>query len=241
MEHEETTSLDPMKVKAFWEARGAKLGRVSFESIGNFEEDPTLLALKTKLEQECILPRLRLTSETNVLDLGAGVGQWTFRFAPAVRRVVAVEYASALAEIGKEEAARRQLGNVEYVVCPAEDYRSSEAFDVVFISGLFLYLTDAQVRRLLGNLRQLVKAEGMLFLRDGTSILPARHQIIDQLSVLLKERYSAVYRTAGEYVDLMKESGFLLTDDCQVFPEGCPLNKFPETRLRFYSFRPLPV
>jgi SAM-dependent methyltransferase len=234
-----TTDIDPSKIKEFWERRGEKLGTMPFESIANLEEKPDLLELKTRLEQECILPLLPLNRDAVVLDLGAGVGQWTFRFAPLVKRVVAVEYAEALATIGRTEAARREARNVDFVVSPAETYRSAEPFDCVFISGLFVYLTDEQAARLMANVRSLLKPGGRLVLRDGTSILPERHQIVNKFSDILKAHYSAIYRTADEYRRLFIEAGFDLDRDGQVFPENCPLNKFRETRLRYYVFRPV--
>jgi cyclopropane fatty-acyl-phospholipid synthase-like methyltransferase len=231
-------TIDPAKVKNFWERRGGKLGAVPFESIANLEEKPELLALKTQLEQDCILPLLPLRPDASLLDLGAGVGQWTFRFAPHVRRVVAVEYAATLAAIGQAEADRREVRNVEFVVSPAESFRSAETFDGVFISGLFVYLTDEQCARLMPSVRALVAPGGVLVLRDGTSILPARHQIVDRFSDILQAHYSAVYRTADEYREIFAAAGFTLAQHGQVFPEGCPLNKFRETRLRYYVFRP---
>jgi SAM-dependent methyltransferase len=234
----ETTAIDPTKVKNFWERRGEKLGQVPFESIANLEEKPELLELKTKLEQDCILPLLPLRLDAEILDLGAGVGQWTFRFAPHVRRVVAVEYAESLAAIGRIEATKRGAENVEFMVSPAETYTSARPFDCVFISGLFVYLTDEQAARLMQNVRKLVKPRGTLVLRDGTSILPHRHQIVDRFSDILKAHYSAVYRTAAEYQRLFADANFRLKQQGQVFPEECPLNKFSETRLRYYVFEP---
>ena len=231
--------IDPIKIKKFWERRAEKLGAVPFESIANLEEKPELLELKTRLEQESIFPLLPLHRDATVLDLGAGVGQWTFRFAPHVKRVVAVEYAAELAAIGRAEAEKREVRNVEFVVSPAETYRSAEPFDCVFISGLFVYLTDEQATRLMANVRGLVKPDGALVLRDGTSILPQRHQIVNRFSEILKTEYSAIYRTAEEYRQLFAAAGFSLAREDQVFPEGCPLNKFRETRLRYYEFRPL--
>lgn len=235
---EPDAEIDPAKVKQFWDRRGAKLGSVPMESIANLEEKPELLALKTQLEQQCILPLLPLSPEAEVLDLGAGVGQWTFRFAPRVRRVVAVEYAGSLAAIGRAEAAKRGVANVEFVVAPAETYQSADPFDVVFISGLFVYLTDQQAERLMANVRSLVKPGGIIILRDGTSILGRRHQIVNRFSDILQAYYSAVYRTGDEYRNIFAAAGFVLVKDGQVFPEGCALNKFPETRLRFYVFCP---
>lgn len=233
-----TSAIDPSKIKTFWERRGEKLGAVPFESIANLEEKPDLLALKTQLEQDCILPLMPLHREATILDLGAGVGQWTFRFAPHVKKVVAVEYADSLATIGRLEADKREARNVEFVVSPAEKYRATEPFDCVFISGLFVYLTDAQCAELMASVRSLVQPRGALVLRDGTSILPQRHQIVDRFSEILKAHYSAIYRTADEYRAIFAAAGFALERDGQVFPEGCPLNKFLETRLRYYVFRP---
>jgi ubiquinone/menaquinone biosynthesis C-methylase UbiE len=233
--------IDPSKVKDFWERRGEKLGSVPFESIANLEEKPDLLELKTRLEQECILPLLPLDQGATVLDLGAGVGQWTFRIAPRVRRIVAVEYAKALVAIGRTEAQKREARNVEFVVSPAESFRTNEQFDAVFISGLFVYLTDEQAAGLMANLLRLVRPGGRLILRDGTSILRQRHQITDRFSEILKAHYSAIYRTAEEYRALFTAAGFALEREGQVFPEGCELNKFRETRLCYYVFRPVPV
>jgi SAM-dependent methyltransferase len=233
--------IDAGNVKRFWEARGNKLGEVAFESIANLEEDPKLLELKLKLEQERVLPLLPLTAGCSLLDLGAGVGQWTFRFAPLVGKVVAVEYSAPLAEIGRKEAARRQAHNVEFVVSAAEAFESAEQFDVVFVSGLFVYLTDAQCARLMSALPRLLKPTGTLLLRDGTSILPGkRHEIDHRFSQHLKEYYSAVYRTRDEYLALFAGAGFALVQDGQMFDESSPLNKYPETRLRYYVFRAEP-
>ena len=230
--------IDAGNVKRFWEARGNKLGEVPFESIANLEEDPTLLQLKLKLEQERVLPLLPLGPEASLLDLGAGVGQWTFRFAPLVSRVVAVEYSAPLAEIGRKEAARRGADNVEFVVSPAEAFEADERFDIVFVSGLFVYLTDPQCQRLMSNLPRLLAPGGTLLLRDGTSILPGRrHEIDNRFSQHLKEYYSAIYRTRDEYVTLFARAGLELVQDGQMFEESNPLNKYPETRLRYYVFR----
>jgi hypothetical protein len=81
-----------------------------------------------------------------------------------------------------------------------------------------------------------VKPGGTVFLRDGTSIRQQRHEICDRYSELLKANYSAIYRTRSEYLELFRAKGFQCIEDGQVFSEGCPLNKYPETRLRYYIF-----
>lgn len=228
--------IDSKAIRNFWEKRGAKLGKTEFESIANLEPDPELLAKKIADETKCIMPRLALTGSMRVLDLGAGVGQWAIRIAPQVREVVAVEYAKSIIALGQEAVRRMNLDNVRFVECAAEDFTSSEPFDLVFISGLLLYLVDEQADKLVSRLPALVADGGRVCLRDGTSILPARHIIDNRWSETLGSNYSALYRTRQEYLELFARHGFIVKEDCQVFEEGSPLNKYPETRLRLYLF-----
>jgi len=67
--------------------------------------------------------------------------------------------------------------------------------------------------------------------------LNIRHCIKDNFSSVLKTNYSALYRTRDEYVNLFACNDFSLIEDRQMFDEGCPLNKYPETRLWYYIFR----
>lgn len=228
--------IDAEKVKSFWQTRSEKWGKMPFESIANLEEKAELLELKLALEQEKIMPLLPLTPETHILDLGAGVGQWTFRFAPLVKRVTAVEYMDSLAEIGRHEAIKRKLINVEFITSSAENYQSTQQFDVIFISGLFVYLNPEQAQLLMQNITQYLKPNGLILVRDGTSILTDAHHINNKYSTILHEQYSAFYRTRDQYVSLFSNSNFILKQDGQVFEEGCALNKFPETRLWYYIF-----
>lgn len=230
--------INPDDVKWFWETRSEKLGKLPFESIANLEEKEDLLHLKVSLEQEKLMPLLSLTPQTNLLDLGAGVGQWSFRFAPRVQHVTAVEYIDSLAEIGRVETKKRGLNNVEFITSPAETFHTTQQFDVIFISGLFVYLSREQADQLMNHLLTFIKPDGVLLLRDGTSILSDAHQINNQYSSILNEYYSAYYRTRGQYTALFTNAGFQLIQDGQVFEEGSPLNKFTETRLWYYLFSP---
>jgi SAM-dependent methyltransferase len=231
-------AIDDGQVRHFWESQGRKLGSVPLESIANLEERKELLEEKMELEQKCILPLLAARPDFSVLDLGAGVGQWTVRLAPRVRRVVAVEYTDSIAAIGREEARRQGLANVEFVTAAAENFETAESFDVIFISGLLLYLNDAAARKLLARLAGWLKSDGRVVVRDAVSVLPGRHVLVNRYSALLRAHYSALYRTGAEIQGLFAAAGLRCEQSGQVFPEGSALNKFPETRLKYFLFRP---
>src|SRR5512140_443080 len=59
-----------------------------------------------------------LSSETTVIDVGAGVGRWTVPLAEHVRAVTAVEPVPGMRRILEERLAARGLGNVRVVDQP---------------------------------------------------------------------------------------------------------------------------
>ncbi|MET0288135.1 MAG: class I SAM-dependent methyltransferase [Pseudoxanthomonas sp.] len=228
--------IDQDKVKRFWEGRAATLHTVAFESVANLEQDRANLKLKIDDETAKVFDWLPDIAGCSILDLGAGVGQWSFRFSErGADRVLAVEYAQGLATIGREEALRRNMPQVVFQVSPAEDFDTQARFDLVFISGLFVYLNDDQADKLLAKLVRFVRPGGLLMVRDGTGVA-GRHEIDDRFSAHLGERYSATYRTREEYIASITRGGFELLREENMFAEGHPLNKYPETRLRLYLF-----
>lgn len=229
--------IDPDKVKKFWDGRAAALGVVAFESVVNLEQDRDNLKRKIDDEISKVFAWLPSPEGRSVLDLGAGVGQWTFRFAErGAAPILAVEYAEGLAEIGRSEAHSRGFDQVAFEVCAAESFDTELSFDLVFISGLFVYLNDDQADALLSRLGRFVAPDGLLMVRDGTGVL-SRHEIDDRFSEHLGEQYSATYRTRDQYVAAIEKCGFELVRDENMFPEGHPLNKYPETRLHLFLFR----
>lgn len=235
--------MDPTHVRDFWERRAERIRDLPFESVGNLEQDAGNLAVKIDHETQRVLDvlaRAGIGAGHRVVDLGAGVGQWAFRLAPRVREVIAVERSSGFVRIFREAVASRGTTNVRIVHEGAETWRPAEGdapFDAVFISGLFVYLVDAQADTLMHALPAYVAPGGTVIVRDGTSILGARHDIDRRWSEHLGTEYSATYRTRDEYVAMFAAAGFALEEDAPMFPEGHPLNKYPETRLWLYRFR----
>lgn len=230
--------IDQDRIKKFWDQRAERLSSLSFEAIANLEEDPKLLALKVDLEKEKVLSWLPPLAGKTILDLGSGTGQWMFRFCDlGAEKVVGVEYSAAMSQIAQAEAKARRLDQVEFVVSPAEKYEADNQFDVIFISGLFVYLNDDQADSLVRNLQKLCRPDGMILLRDGSG-LSTRHEIDRRFSDVLGAEYSATYRTAEQYIALFRDAGFACERHEDMFEAESPLNKYSETRLRLYAFRP---
>jgi 2-polyprenyl-3-methyl-5-hydroxy-6-metoxy-1,4-benzoquinol methylase len=171
-----------------------------------------------------------------VLDLGGGDGYWAFKFAEKANKVFAVDYCSDLIHQGKKRAEKANVNNVVFLESAIQHFTSNIKYDLIFLSGILLYLNDEDLETLVKNIKTYSKIGTTLILRDGTGIL-GRYCINMKYSEYLKTHYSAIYRTRDEYIQAFKKAGFELVKDENMFSEDCELNKFPETRLRIYKFR----
>jgi len=228
---------DRDKVRKFWDARARLYQNMAFESIANLEQDRENLQLKITHETEKVFSWLGGVEGKTVLDLGAGVGQWAFRFSErGAARVTAVEFSADLAEIGRAECHHRQIDNVDFVVSPAESFRCADEYDVILCSGLCVYLDDDQFRSMAHNVPGMVRPGGLFLLRDGMA-RQERYEINDRFSEHLQTNYSATYRTREVYLETLSDPSLELLRDENMFPEGHPLNKYPQTRLHVFLFR----
>ncbi len=102
-----------------------------------------------------------------VLDLACGTGISTLAIARRFpgRRIVGVELREEYLAIARDKAKRGAHRNIEWVLCRAEDYASSEIFDCVTSSYLAKY---ADLQRLTARCAKLLKPGGLLLMHDFT-------------------------------------------------------------------------
>lgn len=230
--------IDQESIKSFWQARG-RIQDMAPESLSNFEEDEGRLRNKIELETKAVMPLMELCPDCDVLDMGAGTGQWTLRFAPLARHVCAVDYEKNFLDLAVRRGAAMGLDNVEYIQSPVEEFIPPGKFHRVFFSGVLMYLNDKSVNKTLAHIRPCLHDSARVVLREPASILGRRHEIDKKYSQALKCDYSAIYRTPAEFKSIMAKAGLRCLQDGQIFSEGSMHNKFPETRLWAYVFEPV--
>lgn len=230
-------TIDYSSIKAFWQNRAQMRPDAGIEAVVNFEENEKKLREKIKLEQSAILPAMELERRPEVLDLGAGYGQWAMRFAPHVKRVTAVDYQEEMLSIGREISSKKGMKNIDFVCSPVEDFHKQQYFDRFFLSGILHYLDDALAEKLASNIASMSYHGSILVLREPTSILADRYVLDNVYSDSLKAKYSSLYRTAAEIQELFESRGFSMVKIGLVFPPGSGMDKFAETRLFLYQFK----
>jgi predicted methyltransferase len=154
-----------------------------------------------------------------VVDLGAGTGYFTRRFAEAVApsgRAIALEIEASLVRSLVADAKRWALANYEARLVPTDDPMLRPAsVDVIFVCDTYHHIRDriAYFR----NARQSLRPEGRLVIVDfvRTPDNP-EHSIVKQ--DVIGELRQAGYRFANEFEFLLPKQYFLLFEPAAVSP-----------------------
>ncbi len=108
-----------------------------------------------------------LSPEATLLDLCCGTGTYTLRFAPRVRRVVALDVSPGMLAVLRRKLRAAGLRNVEVVEADWRTWSPRETFDTVFVS-LTPVLNDLNtVDRLLGITRRFLVVVQWAGLREN--------------------------------------------------------------------------
>jgi 2-polyprenyl-3-methyl-5-hydroxy-6-metoxy-1,4-benzoquinol methylase len=223
-----------MKSKAseFWKSFSKSVGVGKF-SKANLEQDEALAEFKFNHESNLIFTTFDLKEKKRVLDLAAGTGLWSKKFSLTAKKVTHLERERVLIEIAK---ANNSNENVEYVCSDVRDFEFKKCteYDLIFISGLLLYLSDKEVSEMLQNLKEVMGDNSQIIVRDALSISKTRY-IVDRWSSELRTHYYATYRTSEEFKSIFSKLGYSMNEPLPLYKDGSKFNKRKETRLFTFS------
>jgi ubiquinone/menaquinone biosynthesis C-methylase UbiE len=125
------------------------------------------------------LRRLGLEETATLVDLGVGTGALALAAASLCRRVV-VDVSAAMLHVTREEAARRNVTNLELVQAGFLTYEHrGDPADFVYSRNALHHLPDFWKAIALRRIGDFLRPGGVLFLRDLSSSrsIPARRQV----------------------------------------------------------------
>lgn len=181
------------------------------------DSQPDLVVKRDSAEKNTLAQHLSSQMPKNIIELGCGIGRWSWFFAEISTDIqyLGIDFSEALINKANEHARHNQALQAKFQVMSViemndEDLLLSPPFDLIIISGLLIYLNDADCRAVLKNAARLCSRRGRIYLREPVAT-HERLTLKDFYSVELKQRYSAIYRTAEE-LDLMLDSAFPSND-----------------------------
>ncbi len=131
-----------------------------------------------------------------VLDVGCGAGAWVEIFARRYQAVIGIERSSLMVQAARKRVA--DLPNAEVFEGDGRDNLPEGPFEMIFLGGLCMYLTDADVVALLHSLKDRLSEGGSIILREST---------VRQGVSLARGEYQAVYRSVRTYQQLFEDAG----------------------------------
>jgi ubiquinone/menaquinone biosynthesis C-methylase UbiE len=220
-------------MKDFWKKQSEK--KISPVSMGNLEENKKLLKKKIILEKKKVNLFLDKFNKKSILDLGCGTGTWTYFFSKFrdVKKIYAVDYSNDMLNIARKYI--KDKNKIKFVNKSAELFNIKKKFNLIWVSGLLIYLNNKQIKKMLNHCKKMLENDGYILIRDATA-KKKKFVLKNKYSVELKNKYSAIYRTKNNYKKLFSKN-FKLIKDENMFPKKSTLNKRRETILRIYKLQ----
>ena len=208
---------------------------LSLNSLMNLESNSEKSKTKFIYEKKRVESIIKYDPLWHLLDLGGGVGLWSEYFSKHLNKITLVEREKKFIELAKQKIKKK---NIDIIHSDVVDFKAKKnSIDVVFISGVTLYLDDEFLLLLMKKVKNYLKPNGILIHRDAYGI-SQKFLLDNKKSKNLKLDYSAVYRTRKEYDDIfINKYNFKKVLDEDMYPEETKLNVRKETRLRIAIYK----
>lgn len=224
----------------FWENQSLK--KTSFiHSLSNLSNDIEFSKEKRINEMKKMRVLLSQINRTynSCIEIGAGSCQWTYILSKISKKVLATDTCKGMLDIGKEYISKKTpKDKIDFFygdICHSKNPPNSP-YDLVFISGLILYLSQNQFSRLIKFISMNTKSSSIIILREPVGI-NKEFVLNDIFSKELKTNYSAIYRTEKNIIDSFKLNNFFVEKNEWLHPDGSKFNKWKETRLKLIKLR----
>ena len=233
----EIVDIDSESVQNFYDCRAQNVsGNTPYSAVLLSDHAPELIEEQMKIEEELLFPRLKISTQSRVLDIGCGIGRWAERIIPVCDYYYGIDFSQNMIDIAKKRISRLKKNNYAFENMSFQkltEDRSFESdtvvtsvngedfgvrltkfkFNHVIISGILMYICDHDIRASFSNLRRFLDETCVIFVWEPCGI-GQRLTLKDFPSEALNGSYNVIYRTRSEYDDFFKifmEYGFNIT------------------------------
>lgn len=162
-----------------------------------------------------VLTKLPLFAKKSpyILDVGAGNGRMTRRFAKIAKHCIAIEPSPVFYQTLYKTT--YSIGNVETYQCTLQEYEEITEnkcrFDVVFLGGVLPYLNNNEIYECLLSVHRLLEPWGFVFVRHlGTS---CHASSFDECSI-----GDEITRSTSDMAHISARTGFELSYSRRAYP-----------------------
>jgi SAM-dependent methyltransferase len=240
----EVVDIDYQSTLEFFEGRAT--GARSSDALTTVlyqDAHPEVAEARHAFEVERVSPHLGLERLPTVLDVGCGNGRWARALSCRVGTYLGVDFSSSLLEQARKAVApQADAARFRFQVLSATDLDTAALavdppFGLVVSAGILIYLNDQDVAKVIRAYASLTGPGSVVYLREPVAV-SERLTLAHFPSEELHAEYSAVYRPASHYRDLIERefrSGqfeFVVDE-----PLGAELSNRAETTQHYFVFR----
>lgn len=220
------TSLDYKNIQEFFENRGKGKELKSKYNYVLYQDDcPGLAEKRDAWEKEKISGLLHLEKGQRVLDIGCGIGRWGELLLERGLYYAGIDGSPRMVQMAEENLEAYQGKKLmagmfqEFRYC-LEKAGETEAFDKVFVNGVFMYLDDGDYLQALKDIHGICAPCCEIYIKESMGT-EERLTLDNVYSESLSQDYSAVYRAISEYRQTLSEEfsrDFTLVSEGRLFP-----------------------
>lgn len=156
---------------------------------------------------------LRLLPPLVIADLGAGEGSFALLLSPRARRVIAVDSSARMIDVGRDQALRNGIGNVEFRLGDMEEVPIGNGeVDLVFFSQSLHHAQHPE--------RALAEAARILAPGGRVVILDLGKHRFEEARELYADEWLGF--SEAELESMLEKAGFLRVETCVVDKEAEP-------------------
>jgi len=215
------TDINENDIKQFWNNRANKYDESNpYVSVKLGDRNPSRAKQWDEYEKEYVLPRLNITSNDLVLDVGCGVGRLSEEIIPRCKYYLGTDYAEELLALANKRI-NHPGNNYSFMRIAFQDIFAGNKqipldkgkYTVAVINGVFQFINDNQIQPGLRNILTIMADSCRIFIANPVGIAE-RLTLKKFYSDELDADYSVIYRTEEEYMEqfaCLSENGFRLS------------------------------
>ena len=205
--YKEKININTEKTRAFYDQRARTIEnrKQKYTTVLLGDQDPLYASRWDEYEKTFIMPKLHITQNTNVLDLGCGMGRWADSLDGECQVYCGVDFS---AEMIKAAQNKKRGGDFRFYNMSVKDALSDQnilknKYDVVIMTGVSMYINDRELAECYALFKNAVNDGALIYFEE--SVGKTQRLTLNQIwSENLGAYYGAIYRTRKEYMELLK-------------------------------------
>ena len=204
----EKINIDTKNTISFYNQRAKtiKTREREYTTVLLGDQDPDFSVKWDAYEKQFILPKLKLTKEKLVLDIGCGIGRWAEAVVGQCKEYYGVDFSSEMIAVAKQNVRNNHCHfyTMSIVDALSDPKITARKYDLVLMAGVSMYINEDELKESYRLLRKLVNKDSLFYFEESVG-KKERLTLNHIWSEDLKDYYGAIYRTREEYKSLIRE------------------------------------